>query len=322
MGDRLVRMGWRSGLCAALALCLYGCGPRGGSVVGDVGTRPIGAAAPAGLGERALELVTELCALGPRDAGTPGAARAADWIQGQLTAFGYEVERDTFSDDTPDGTATFHNVTALLPGSASARIILLSHFDTKSGIADDFVGANDGGSSTGLLLALAEWLAGQQLRHTLEFTFLDGEECRYAYSAVDGLHGSRRRAAQLRGAEVDAVILLDMIGDQDLVFTIPRNCTPELKLLFLDAAKALGYENRVKLLNTDILDDHQPFLDAGFAAIDLIDFNYGSRPGLNDYWHTTADTLDKLSARTLQTVAEVVYEMLARLSAPGLHNDR
>ena len=271
--------------------------------------------APAGLGSNALAHVAGLVALGPRDAGTPGAARAADWIADALRTAGIEVVRDTFEDDTPAGRRTFHNVLGRLPGEHKGRLLLLSHFDTKAGIAPDFIGANDGGSSTGLLLALAEWLARQPRRLGIDFAFLDGEECLYSYQENDGLHGSRRLARQMRqqGAPLRAVILLDMIGDQDLRFTVPRNSSSELKLLLLDATMAQACRDRVVLLDHDILDDHQPFLDYGFPAIDLIDFHYGTRPGANDIWHTPGDTLDKLSADSLQMVGAVTLEMLRRI---------
>lgn len=274
------------------------------------------ATAPATLGSRALDYVTRLAALGPRDAGTEGAAQAAHWLSAELQRLGLETTIEAFEDKTPDGSATFYNVLATLPGKRPATILLLSHYDTKSGIAPDFIGANDGGSSTGLLLALAEYLATQPPpRHTIQFALLDGEECRYRYGSNDGLHGSRHLAARLarEKAPLAAVILLDMIGDDDLTLTIPRNSSSDLKLLLLDAAAAHGARQRIKLLASEILDDHQPFLDHGFAAIDLIDFEYGSRPGANDYWHTPEDTLDKLSAETLQLVGTITLEMIARL---------
>ena len=271
--------------------------------------------APADLGSNALARVAQLVALGPRDAGTPGAARAADWIADQLRSLGLDVSHDTFEDDTPAGRRIFHNVIGGLPGTEGGLLLLLSHFDTKAGIAPDFIGANDGGSSTGLLLALAEWLARQPRRLGVMFAFLDGEECLYSYQANDGLHGSRRLARRMRmpRAPLRAVILLDMIGDRDLRFTVPRNSTPALKLLLLDAAAAQGCRDRVTLLDNEILDDHQPFLDQGFSAIDLIDFHYGTRPGANDLWHTPGDTLDQLSAASLQMAGAVTLEMMRRI---------
>lgn len=307
--------------CRSLALLPLLCGAAGCRPPEPALPRPTDlpppAHFPAEAASNALRRVASLIALGPRDAGTPGAETAAAWIAAQLQADGLKPRIDRFVDATPDGPQTFHNVLAEWIGASSGTVVLLSHFDTRSGLGPDYVGANDGGSSTALLLELAAHLARRgQPRLTLLFAFLDGEECRQAYGPRDGLHGSRRLAAQLQaaGREVRAVILLDMVGDRDLGLTLPRNSTPALKLLLFDAALAQGCRDRIELLPCDILDDHQPFLDRGYPAIDLIDFHYGRGPRDNRYWHTPDDTLDKLSAESLQGVGSLVLEMLQRQS--------
>ena len=273
-------------------------------------------------GSNALARVAALCALGPRDAGTAGGVHAAAWLAEQIAAMGLSPRIDVFTNDTPSGPLACRNVLVELPLShvitceSNAWIVLLSHFDTKSGIATNFIGANDGGSSSGLLLELAAQLQAAGPRPVgVLCAWLDGEECRVDFGPRDGLHGSRRLAAQLaaEGRTVKAVILLDMIGDRDLTVTLPATVTPALALLTLDAAQAAGVRDRFGLFDGRLLDDHQPFLDAGFPAVDLIDFRYGSAPGLNDYWHTPQDTPDKLSATSLYTVGRVVCEMLRRL---------
>ncbi len=268
-------------------------------------------------GSNALERVERLLALGPRDAGTPGAEKAAQWIAAELRASGLAPQVERFVDRTPDGPRPFHNVLAELPGTETGYFLLMSHYDTKIGMAPGFTGANDGGSSTGLLLELAALMTqtAPVRGPGFLFAFLDGEECRHAYGPDDGLHGSRRLARQLRERHtpVKAVILLDMVGDADLTLTVPRNGTPELKLLLLDAAAAQDCRDKVRVLDHAILDDHQPFLAAGFPAINLIDFEYGRRPGANDYWHTAEDTFDKLSAESLRQVGALTLEMVSRL---------
>ncbi len=186
-----------------------------------------------------------------------------------------------------------------------------------SGI-EGFVGANDSGSGVGVLLALAPILkAGTKERPSVMLAFLDGEECQVAYGPNDGLHGSRHLVAALvasgRARAVRAMILLDMIGDRDLNVAIPRNGTPELITAAFKAAEANGVREKFSLSRQGVLDDHQPFLDAGMPAVDLIDFDYGSVPGENDYWHTLEDTLDKLSVESLHTTGRLVTEMLNRL---------
>ena len=280
---------------------------------------PLPAAAPlTGFdGPRALAEVSALCAISPRDAGAPGAARAADLLAGKLRALGVVTERQTFADAAPGGTATFHNVIGKIPGTGRGLIILCAHYDTKGGIPG-FVGANDSGSGTGVLLELARVLkTGWRGAPEIWLAFLDGEECRVDYGPHDGLHGSRHLAQQLvatgRTNEVRAVILLDMIGDRDLTVTLPPNGDARLTALVLDAATVEGARTKFGLAPGPVLDDHQPFLDAGMPAVDLIDFLYGSAPGLNDYWHTATDTPDKLSAESLQTIGRVVLRMLAAL---------
>jgi glutaminyl-peptide cyclotransferase len=274
------------------------------------------AVVPAALGTNALERVRRLCDLGPRNALTPGAEAAAKWIADELSAIGLQPTIDAFDDPAPDGASRiFRNVTATMPGTGSGRLLLLSHYDTKSGVSDTFVGANDGGSSTGLLLELAAHFSHTPAVPSVTFAFLDGEECRRAYSETDGLHGSRHLARKIRkaGQGADAVILLDMVGDRDLRLTLPRNGTAHLKTALLDAAAIQGLRAKVGLLSYDMVDDHVPFLDAGFPAIDLIDFEYGSTPGLRNYWHTEADTIDKLSSESLQVTGAIVIQLISDL---------
>jgi len=254
----------------------------------------------------------------PRDAGSGGGRRAAVHLEGRLKAIGLKAVLDTFSEETPGGKMFFNNVLARVPGKTDRLIVLISHFDTKSGISKDFQGANDSGSSSGVLLELARVIKERGPFDT-EFliAFVDGEECREQYGLHDGLHGSRRLAKQIyeEGGmkHVEAVIVLDMIGDRDLNVTVPRNSSKKLVSALFSAAHDTGTRSQFGLGSGDILDDHVPFLVAGMPAIDLIDFNYGSAPSLNDYWHTTNDTLDKLSVESMQTVGDTVLRMVENL---------
>ena len=254
----------------------------------------------------------------PRNSGTPGSESAAVWLHARLTEQGIDTVLDRFTDSTPRGPKPFFNVLASIHGKSDQWILLLSHFDTMSGISESFQGANDSGSSTGLLLELAAALhAASPRKHNILCAFLDGEECMLAYSERDGFHGSKRLANMMRqqGRKIKAVILMDMIGDRDLKITIPRNSTADLRVLALQAAEATGDRDKIGLFDGTIYDDHQAFLDLGYPAINLIDFQYGSRPGENDYWHTTHDSLDKLSVDSLLVTGRIVMEMLNRLQA-------
>jgi len=293
---------WQTGVLVAAALIASGCGKK--AVPFD--------------GGRAMAEVEALVAIVPRDAGSAGGRRAAVHLQNRLNEMGIKALIDTFSDETPRGKKPFNNVLARLPGKTDRLIILGSHFDTKSGIAPDFQGANDSGSSTGVLLELARVLKARGPYETeFLFTFFDGEECMVEYGPKDGLHGSRRLAQQIYEAGgaplVEAVIVLDMIGDKNLNVTVPRNSTTRLVKELFFAAHEQNVRNKFSLGPGSILDDHVPFLIAGMPALLVIDFEFGSAPGLNDYWHTTEDTLDKLSVESLQTIGDVVLRMVENL---------
>ncbi len=269
-------------------------------------------------GAKALVEVEELVRIVPRDAGTKGAQRAAAHLEKKLKALGFKTITDTFSEKTPAREMVFHNVLGRLPGKTNRLIVLASHYDTKSGISPDFEGANDSGSSSGALLELARVLSKKAPMET-EFlvAFFDGEECETEYGPTDGLHGSRHLAQQIYeggGAKhVEAVIVLDMIGDKNLNVTIPRNSSGALVKALFSAAEETGTRASFSLGKGAILDDHVPFRLAGMPAIDLIDFEYGSAPGQNDYWHTTDDSMDKLSAESLQVIGDAVLRMIENM---------
>jgi glutaminyl-peptide cyclotransferase len=273
-------------------------------------------------GQRALDEARYFVELGLRDAGTPGALKAAQHLLARLTALGLDARIDEFVEASPRGDVAFRNVKARKSGKGAGLVVLASHYDTKTGLPEGFEGANDSASSCGALLELARVIADSpDLPFEVQFAFLDGEECMTRYGPNDGFHGSRRYAAELvdsgRAKEVRAFILLDMIGDKDLSVTIPRNSTSALVSQVFDAAREEGARSKFALFAHQIGDDHDAFLDAGMPAVDLIDFHYGSAPGLNDYWHTAEDTFDKISAESLQTIGRVVLRTLNRLSVIG-----
>ena len=275
---------------------------------------------PAISGAAALEEVRAFLAVGPRDAGTPGAERAANVLADRLRALGVEAAIQEFREPSPLGPETvFRNVLGRIPGRTDRIVLLGSHYDTKAGIPD-FVGANDSGSSTGLLLELARAFAAAGTPELeIRFAFFDGEESRIEYGPADGFHGSRHLARTMAAdgslSNVVAMILLDMVGDRDLTLTIPRNCTPWLVSAAFAAARAEGVRERFQLYPYNVGDDHVAFFERGVPALNLIDFEFGSGPGLNDYWHTPADTLDKVSAESLDLVGRVVARLVADLPA-------
>ncbi|HEV2802682.1 MAG TPA: M28 family metallopeptidase [Pyrinomonadaceae bacterium] len=277
-------------------------------------------ARPAFDGERAFAHVRKMVEIGPRPAGSAELARTREYLKGELQSANLKVTEDEFTAETPAGARRMVNVTAELPGESEDVIIVASHYDTKFYKEFRFVGANDGGSSTGALVEIARVLAssGQRPRFTYWFVFFDGEEavcrewseCTNA-GAPDNTYGSRRYVAQLaeRGQtkRVRALVLLDMIGYRDL--SIPRETlsTPWLTDIIWTTARELGHAAVFTNATHEVVDDHVPFLRAGIPVVDLIQ--------LGDYphWHTPDDTLDKISPRSLQIVGETVVASLPRI---------
>lgn len=243
----------------------------------------------------------------PRDSGTLSSRRAADFIYDRLKASGAKAELDFFKADTPAGERYFVNVeSAFVSNTNNEWIVFVSHFDTKKGVACP--GANDGASTTGLLIALAGKLVKQNPEKTnILLLWTDGEECFNDYAENDGLWGSRHAAKKLKdsGVKVRAVVCFDMLGDKDLKITIPENSHQGFREGVLKIAKRKNLADKIVAVDDIVIDDHVPFLEAGFKAVDLIDFDYGSRPGLNDYWHTSKDTIDKISRESLLLAGEI-----------------
>jgi hypothetical protein len=275
---------------------------------------------PAFDGERAFAHVRKMVEMGPRPAGSAELARTREYLKGELEAAGLKVTTDEFKAQTPGGARRMVNLTAELAGESPDVIIVASHYDTKAFKEFRFVGANDGGSSTGALVEIARTLAagGRKPRFTYWFVFFDGEEavchewgeCTNA-GAPDNTYGSRRYVAGLteRGEtkRVRAMILLDMIGYSDL--TLPRETlsTPWLVDIIWATARELGHAAQFTNAEHSVEDDHVPFLRAGIPVVDLIQLN--GYP----YWHTAGDTLDKISPRSLQIVGETVVASLPRI---------
>lgn len=249
----------------------------------------------------------------PRDAGTVRGRLAANWILDTVSMQGADIRRDRFDAVTPKGLRNFTNLMCEFKSEPDAEwVVLLSHYDTKPGIACP--GANDGASTTGLLMALAAKLAGEGLpKGNLVLVWTDGEECMNSYADGDGLWGARRAVAELarRGRKIRAVVCLDMLGDRDLNIMIPANSDAVLSKIILHAARRAGLpDGLVRMIPETVTDDHVPFSKAGFKAVNLIDFEFGSAPGLNDYWHTPHDTMDKISVESLHKSGRLVAETL------------
>ena len=246
----------------------------------------------------------------PRDAGTIRGQIAANYLLDAASAVGANVRRDSFTAATPSGNKTFVNLYAEFPsgGENSKWVVLVSHYDTKPGVTCP--GANDGASTSGLLVGVANAVSSWRGRKgNLLLVWTDGEECVSSYAANDGLWGARRAVEYLKAKDrnVQAVVSLDMLGDRDLDITVPQNGTPTLAKIAVHAARRAGYPGKVRLVPEIVTDDHVPFLEGGYKAIDLIDFSYGPD---NSFWHTDRDTPENISEESLLVSGRIVAELL------------
>jgi glutaminyl-peptide cyclotransferase len=264
-------------------------------------------------GEKALAHVRRLVDFGPRPSGSEAIGKSRDYIEDQLRRTGWRVTRQAFTDDTPRGKVGFVNLIAQFPGQGNAAplFLLCSHYDTKTFDAIKFVGANDAGSSTGLLLELAR-VIGQHpnLAGKIELVFFDGEEAYDHFSETDGLYGSRHFARQLQGGSAKQFrggILFDMVGDRSLDVTLPADSPSEIARDIFAAAEALKLRTYFTYLDREMIDDHSPLNAIGIPTIDVIDFDYPS-------WHTAGDTIDKISAQSLQIVGSVALYYLSEFA--------
>jgi hypothetical protein len=263
-------------------------------------------------GEKAFAHVQHLVDLGPRPAGSEALEKSRLYIIEQLKSAGWTVARSEFSDQTPRGKMTFVNLIARFGTSEkkeAAQFLLCSHYDTKTFDTIRFVGANDGGSSTGLLIEMARVLAlSPALAAKIELLFFDGEEAFENFTTTDGLYGSRHFAQELRDSgkakSVRGGILFDMIGDKSLDVTLPSDSPADLTRNIFAAADALGQRAHFTYLDRGMTDDHTPLNEIGIPVIDLIDFDFPP-------WHTAGDTLDKISAESLEIVGRVaLYDLV------------
>ena len=265
-------------------------------------------------GEKAFAHVQRLVDFGPRPAGSDALEKSRAYIEEQLRPQGWKVRRQAFTEDTPRGKTHFVNLSAQFAKqekATSPAFLLCSHYDTKVFDTIRFVGANDGGSSTGLLLELAR-VIGQHptLASKIELVFFDGEEAFEQFSGTDGLYGSRYFARQLRDSrpkQFRGGLLFDMVGDRSLGITLPDDSPADVARDIFAAAEALKLRSYFTYLGRDLIDDHAPLNGIGIPTLDVIDFDY-------PWWHTADDTIDKISAPSLQIVGSVTLYYLSEIA--------
>lgn len=262
---------------------------------------------------RAMQYVKEIVAYGPRPLGSANHKKVEDYILAHVK--GDEVESDIFTADTPAGKFPVHNIIAKFPGAKDGIIVIASHYDTNYPLrATAYVGANDGGSSSALLLEIANQLRGQKRDgYSVWLVWDDAEEAMKPESelafAEDSLYGIGHLAQKWQAdgtiKNIKSFLLADMIGDADLNIDRDLNSTPWLEEVVYQAATRLGYQSHFFERENQVTDDHIPFLQKGVPCADLIDFDYGYN---NVFWHTPQDTVDKLSPKSLEIVGTVILE--------------
>jgi Zn-dependent M28 family amino/carboxypeptidase len=266
-------------------------------------------------GQNAYQNLKDFVALGPRFLGSPGHAKAEQFILSHLE--GVQIEQDKFTVQTAAGPFGMNNIIAKFPGTKDGIIVLAGHYDTNYPLRNtSFIGANDGGSNVGLMLELANQLRSHPPQgYSIWLLFTDGEEATVEWTDADSVYGSKQLAqkwsADGTAAKIKAFLLLDMIGDKDLDIDRDTNSTPWLLDVVYRAAERVGQQSHFFVRTNTIQDDHLPFAAAGIPVADIIDIDYGFN---NIYHHTTQDIPDKCSAASLQIVADVVMETLRALN--------
>jgi glutaminyl-peptide cyclotransferase len=264
---------------------------------------------------RAMQYVKEIVAFGPRPLGSANHKKVEDYLHAHLKDD--SVEDDAFMIDSSEGKFPVRNIIAKFPGTRDGIIVIASHYDTNWPLRNTtYIGANDGASSSALLLEIANQLRGKKLDgYTVWLLWDDAEESmRLPWYDPEALYGVRHLAKKWKEdgtiKQMKAFILEDMIGDADLNIERDEDSTPWLEQMVYQAAKRLGYQSHFFARTIPMEDDHIPFVQLGVPSADLIDFDYGYN---NVFWHTTQDTVDKLSPKSLEIVGTVTLETVQML---------
>jgi glutaminyl-peptide cyclotransferase len=263
---------------------------------------------------RTMQYTREVVAFGPRPIGSANHKKLENYILAHLK--NDQVEDDAFIADTPEGKFPVRNIIAKFPGTRDGIIVIAGHYDTNYPLRDTgYVGANDGGSSTAILLELANQFRGKKREgYSVWLLWTDGEEAVKNWTATDSLYGVRHLADKWQKdgtlKNIKAFLLADMIGDADLNVEHDTNSTPWLEDMVYQAATKLGYQSHFFARTIPIEDDHLPFVERGVPSADLIDLDYGYA---NVFHHTPQDTLDKLSPKSIEIVGSVILETVRML---------
>src|ERR1700679_5993 len=275
-------------------------------------------------GQAVLRLTQEYVNIAPkRFVNSPGHAAAEAFIKDH---FKPEAAKGNFIDDrftarTPIGAVTMHNFIVKFPGKKDGLIVLASHYETNYPLKDiNFIGANDGACTTALLIELGQYYRTHPPQgYSVWLLFDDGEEAigSTQMAGSDQLYGVRHAAAKWSAdgtlGHIKAFIVADMIGAKDMNIDKEQNSTPWLLDLLAKAGHNTGHSSSLFGRDETIDDDHIPFKERGVPVLDVIDYEYGPPdPPRGDYafHHTAEDTMDKLSANSLQISADLFVDLV------------
>ena len=264
---------------------------------------------------QAYAYTARIAGFGERWPGSPGHRQTEDLIHQVLQKDAARVETDDFTAATPRGPVPVHTIIGKFGVTADPHqkiFILAGHYDTL--FQPGFIGANDGASSAAILLAFADALAGRKTNMQIWLVWTDLEEAVRTFDDADGLYGSRHLAQELAAngtaSRIRGFFLLDMIGDKDLGVARETGSDRQLQDYIARAARQLGYAQYFFQYEIEIVDDHVPFLRAGVPAVDVVDAMFGrmgpSFDSMGEFHHTNADTMDKVSARSLEIVGRTI----------------
>src|ERR1700675_3052 len=268
--------------------------------------------------KRAFQYTREVTAFGPRYMGSENHKKLEHYILDHLK--GDQVEDDAFAADTVAGKFPVRNIIAKFPGTKDGIIVIVGHYDTVYPLRNSgFVGANDGGSSTAILLEYANQLRGggagkKRDGYSVWLVWTDGEEAVRQWTNTDSVYGARHLAEKWEKdgtlKKIKALMVMDMIGDADLDITRNTKGAPWLLDLIYAAAERGGYQSHFYAQQGPIEDDHVPFFDRGIPCADVIDLDYGYN---NVFWHSPQDTMDKLSPKSLEIAGDTILETIHML---------
>jgi Zn-dependent M28 family amino/carboxypeptidase len=272
-------------------------------------------------GQEAYNLTAQLLQVAPkRFNASPGHLKAEEFIKQHFAAEAAKgnLETDTFTASTPLGFQTMRNYIVKYPGKKDGIIVLVSHYETNYPLRDiEFYGANDGAATTALLIEIGNVLRAHPPEgYSVWLVFDDGEEAVKAWSSSDSLYGTRHLAAKWSNdgtlGKIKALLVADMIADKDLNIDYVENSTPWLLDLLKVAAKNTGHSSYIFKYREAEEDDHLPFAQRGVPVLDVIDAHYGpfTASAPDGYHHTAQDTLDKISAKSLQISGDLFLEMI------------